>query len=911
MSLRFILRRFLSSSSVHFRVLGVLASMLLAMEVLVVHSQAPGSPPEVLHAGKLKVALNKLTTLGSVLYVAAHPDDENTAFIAYCANEKLLRTAYLSITRGDGGQNLIGSEQSELLGMIRTQELLAARRIDGGEQLFTRALDFGFSKNPNETFAIWGKERILADVVWAVRKFRPDVIITRFPKTGEGGHGHHTASAILAEEAFFAAQDPKRFPEQLRYVQPWRAKRVLWNAWLPVLEARKADLAKLTAIDVGAYSPLLGKSCTELAAESRSQHKSQGFGSSGVRGESLNYFDFIAGDSIKPSLAQTPQQQGRAMHYDIFEGIDVSWNRVDSGRGAGAAIGRLLEQAQREFNLEQPEAILPLLLKARAAMTALLGTNVDDQWILHKRKELDEVVRSCAGIWIEALATASGNLSGIQQPVTPAQADAAYSVTPGASVKVAASLVNRSSARLSLVSVQFPFTTATVVNTELQRGKFVRTETIVDVPSSHPITQPYWLQKPMERGVFSLDDQRLVGLPENAPPLTVGLTVRFPVSPSLFEDITYTVPVIHRRTDRVLGEVYRPLEIVPPVSLILAEKSIIVAEPGAHSVSVVVRSNKNAARGIVRLMLPEGWKCEPSARSFALAAKGDEMQALFSITPPAKPLASASSSSSSSLRAEAILEDGSRSERGMMTLEYPHIPAQALFPEAAARLVYVDVKKTIKTIGYISSKSDDVAHYLRQIGFNVQELTDDDIEKGVLSRYDAIVTGVRAYNDNQRPRLRQQYRRLMDYVQQGGTMIVQYNTSNGLVTDSIGPYPFTISRDRVTEEDAAVKFLNDQHPLLNIPNRITQRDFEGWVQERGLYFANKWDARYQTLLACNDSGESEKQGGMLIAQYGKGAFIYSGYAWFRQLPAGVPGAYRLFVNMLHAAQTLSSSAKAR
>jgi LmbE family N-acetylglucosaminyl deacetylase len=397
-------------------------------------------PAEVMNAGKLKLSLNKLTTLGSVLYVAAHPDDENTALISYCANGRLLRTAYLSMTRGDGGQNLIGSEQSELMGLIRTQELLAARRIDGGEQMFSRAIDFGYSKTPDETLKIWGRERILADVVWAIRKFRPDVILTRFPKTGEGGHGHHTSSALLAEDAFAAAADPKRFPEQLQFVKPWRAKRILWNGWLPILEARKADLAKMTSIDVGEYNSLLGKSYTELAAESRSQHKSQGFGASGARGETLNYFDLIAGDSIKPANGK----------YDVFEGVDMTWNRVTGG----ARVAKLLEQAQREYNLEKPDAILPTLLKARAAMAEI----ADDYWVPQKRKELDEVIRSCAGMWIEALVIGAN-----------ASADAAYSAVPGGTVKIAASLVNRSTTPLTLItlkSVQFPFTTATVLVSE-------------------------------------------------------------------------------------------------------------------------------------------------------------------------------------------------------------------------------------------------------------------------------------------------------------------------------------------------------------------------------------------------------------------------------------------------------------
>jgi LmbE family N-acetylglucosaminyl deacetylase len=839
--------------------------------------RAQPTPP--MNAAQLKLALNKLTVLGSVMYVAAHPDDENTALISYCANEKLLRTAYLSMTRGDGGQNLIGSEMSELLGVIRTQELLAARRADGGEQLFTRAVDFGFSKGPNETLTIWGKERVLADVVWAIRKFRPDVILTRFPKTGEGGHGHHTASAILAEEAFAAAADPKRFPEQLQYVKVWQAKRILWNAWLPVLEARKADLATLTSVDVGAYNVLLGKSYTELAAESRSMHKSQGFGSSGVRGETLNYFDFLAGDSLKTVDGK----------YDIFGGTDLTWSRVQGG----AAVGKLLEEAKSRFNPENPAALLPTLLQAYREMSLLK----DDYWIPQKRKELSEVIRSCAGMWVESVAL---------KPNT--QNEPEYSGVAGGLVKISAAVVNRSNAPVMLKRVLFPFSGDSLVNKELQKGKFLTTVVTKTIPKNTPLTQPYWLQTAPDKGLFSVSDQQMIGLPENPPALAVTFVLGFGAGGGT--ELSFTTPLLSRRTDPVLGEVYRPFELVPPVALNLADKSLVFADATAREIPVVVKSNIQNAQGSVSLNLPVGWKCEPRNIAFTLAGKHDEMKAIFKITPPAKPN---SASSDEFVLAQATLNptlndavgNATTTSKGMMSIAYTHIPTQTLFPEAKAKLVYLNVQKTIKTIGYIASASDDVPDYLAQLGFDVKLLTDDDVDNQPLARFDAIVTGVRAYNT--RPRLKQQYRRLMDYVSSGGTLLVQYNTSNALVTDSIGPYPFTISRDRVTEEDAAITIANSKHPLLMQPNVISAQDFDGWVQERGLYFASKWDARYQTLLSCHDTGESDKSGGMLVAQYGKGVFIYSGYAWFRQLPAGVPGAYRLLVNLLHAAKTLDNA----
>lgn len=850
-------------SNVMTRILSMFVVLLVSATLL--HAQ----PTEVMNAAKLQNSLKKLNTLGSVLYVAAHPDDENTAFIAYCANERLFRATYLSMTRGDGGQNIIGSEQSELLGIIRTQELLAARRTDGGEQMFTRALDFGYSKTPEETFKIWGKDRILADVVWAMRKMRPDVIVTRFPTTGEGGHGHHTASAILAGEAFAAAGDPNRFPEQLKYVKVWQPKRLLWNAWLPIIEARKANPAQFPTIDLSAYNPLLGKSATELAAESRSMHKSQGFGVSALRGETLNYFEHIAGDSAKG---------------DIFSGVDMTWNRIKGG----AEIGKLLDEASKKFQPENPAVILPILVKAYKAMNDVQKATGEDYWIPQKRKELLEVIRSASGMWIEAIAQNQ-----------PQQGETGYSGVPTGTVRIAASIVNRSSASILLKRVLFPFAGDSVVGKELQRGKFQAITVTKTIPASTPLSQPYWLQNPPEKGTFSVADQALIGQPENKPTLEVSFVVAIGG-----EEIAFSAPVLHRRTDRVLGELYRPFVIAPPVALNLQQRAFIFADSSSKEVSVLVQANTPKAVGMVRLRLPEGWRATPDNVAFALANKGDEMRAVFMVKPP-----QVSVNPDEHVVAEASVGTTSTTtvSKGMTTIAYTHIPAQTIFPDAKARLVRMELRKSVKTIGYIDGASDDVAEYLKQSGFTVTLLSDDEIETGNLSRYDAIVSGIRVYNDNARPRLRQQYRRLMNYVAEGGTMIVQYQLSSGLVTDSIGPYPFTISRDRVTEEDATVKFLKANHPVLTSPNVITAQDFDGWVQERGLYFANKWDDRYETLLSCNDAGEPEKKGGMLLARYGKGAFVYTGYAWFRELPAGVPGAYRLFVNLLHAGQTLNNT----
>jgi hypothetical protein len=512
----------------------------------------------------------------------------------------------------------------------------------------------------------------------------------------------------------------------------------------------------------------------------------------------------------------------------------------------------------------------------------------EEYWIPQKRKELLEVIRSASGMWIEAIAQNQ-----------PQQGETGYSGVPSGTVRIAASIVNRSSASILLKRVLFPFAGDSVVGKELQRGKFQAITVTKTIPASTPLSQPYWLQSPPEKGTFTVADQALIGQPENKPALEVSFVVAIGG-----EEITFAVPVLHRRTDRVLGELYRPFVIAPAVALNLQQRAFIFADSSSKEISVLVQANTPKAVGTVRLRLPEGWRATPDNVAFTLANKGDEMRAVFMVKPP-----QVSVNPDEYVVAEATVGTTSTTtvSKGMTTIAYTHIPAQTIFPDAKARLVRLELRKSVKTIGYIDGASDDVAEYLKQSGFAVTLLSDDEIETGNLSRYDAIVSGIRVYNDNARPRLRQQYRRLMDYVAEGGTMIVQYQLSSGLVTDSIGPYPFTISRDRVTEEDATVKFVKANHPVLTSPNVITAQDFEGWVQERGLYFANKWDDRYETLLSCNDAGEPEKKGGMLLARYGKGAFVYTGYAWFRELPAGVPGAYRLFVNLLHAGQTLNNA----
>ena len=817
---------------------------VLSFILLLLYSIVQAQPVKQPDAAELELAVKKLNVLGSVLYIAAHPDDENTAALAYFESGRLLRAGYCAMNRGSGGQNLIGNEQADELGVIRTQELLAARRIDGAEQFFTRAVDFGFSKNPEETFDIWGKQKILSDVVWIIRKFRPDVIITRFPGTGEGGHGHHTASALLAEEAFKLAGDPDSFPDQIKYVKTWQPKRLYWNAWLPILEKRKADTSGLIKIDLGAYNPLLGKSYTEIAAESRSMHKSQGFGVSARRGEQVNYFQYLEGDS-----AET----------DLFDGVDLTWNRVKGS----SKVSALLKEVEKEYNTEDPVASLPKLIQAYSELSKL----DDDYWVPLKKKELLDVIRSAAGLWLEA------------------DADT-YAYTAGDSVKISVLAVNRSGYPIKLKSISVTHQTSDDnVNRILNKNEMTKYVESAVLPADASITQPYWLVKPHGKGAYTVDDQQLIGKASGDPPLTAEFILTIGTT-----DLTMEVPVEYQWTDPVHGEEYRPIEITPPVSITLSNGIYLFTDSTPKPVIVKLKSNTANASGELRLQLPAGWKAGPEEYHYSIPEKGTEKNFTFNVTPP-------DSASESTLQAFAE-EDGNQITRGIVSIDYPHIPVQTLFPPAQAKLLRLNINKTINAIGYIMGSGDKIPEYLRQLGYNVDLLSDAELDTAELSKYDAIIAGIRAYNT--RARLAQDQPRLMNYVKNGGTFLVQYNTSFNLVTENIGPYPFSLSHDRITVEEAPITFVNPSLPVLNYPDKITQDDFSGWVQERGLYFADKWDPRYQVVLSGNDPGEKPLDGGMLYAEYGKGVFIYSGYSWFRQIPAGVPGAFRFFVNMISA-----------
>ena len=799
-----------------------------------------------LNSSEIVQALKKLNTVGSVLYVAAHPDDENTKLLGYLANEKKLRTGYLSLTRGDGGQNLIGKEQGEALGLIRTQELLAARRTDGAEQFFTRANDFGFSKNPEETFTIWNKDSILADVVLTIRRFKPDVIICRFPTTGEGGHGHHTASAMLALEAFDAAADPKRFPEQLTTTDIWQAKRIFWNTFN--FGTTNTTAPNQLKIDAGAYNPLLGKSYGEIAAESRSCHKSQGFGSAKQRGSAIEYFKLLKGDSAK---------------NDLMEGINITWTKFKGQE----KIQKAIEECIKKFNPQTPENSLAEMVSIYKLIQALDEKNPDlKYWKQQKLKEAELLLLSCSGLWLEATT-------------------ADYIAIPGEDLSITVQVVNRNNAAVKLNNIAY-LKSDTTTALSLKANELYTFKRKEKLPASLAFSNPYWLNEKHDIGMYSVHTASLIGKPENES------TTRVVFSVSLLDlNLNISRDLVYKYTDPVKGEVYRPLEILPPATVTIPEKVFVFTDATAKSIFITVKANAANTNGKLEIKGSEGWNITIKNPEFKLVNKGDEaiIEAIVNADKTAK---------DGRLSASIVVNSVSY-HKSMKRIEYDHIPYQFILSDAEAGLVNIDLKKTGINIGYIPGAGDDVPAALKQTGFNVTVLTDDLLSNENLSKYNAIISGVRAYNTNDR--LQVHYTKLMDYVKNGGNLIVQYNTNNriGPVVAKIGPYPFTISRDRVTNEKAEITFSNVNHPALNFPNKITPKDFEGWVQERGIYFATEIDKQYETILTMNDPNEKASDGSLIIGKYGKGNFVYTGLVFFRELPAGIPGAYRLFVNLLN------------
>ncbi|MCB0451419.1 MAG: PIG-L family deacetylase [Aequorivita sp.] len=807
-------------------------------------AQAPKKPT----ASEIYHELQKLNFVGSALYIAAHPDDENTRLISYLVNDVHANTAYLSLTRGDGGQNLVGPELRELLGVIRTQELLAARKTDGGQQFFTRANDFGYSKNPDETFDFWTKNEVLGDVVMAIRKFKPDIIVNRFDHRSPGTtHGHHTASALLSVEAFDMVNDASKFPKSATEYGVWKPQRLFFNTswWFYGSQEKfeKADKKDLVSVETGNYFPALGLSNGEIASLSRSMHKSQGFGSTGSRGTETEYLELLKGS--KPS------------ENNLFEGINTNWSRLEGG----SEIGAVLNPLEENFNFKNPSEMLPQLLKAYPLVSNLK----DEHWRNIKLEQLKQLILDCGGIFIEA-------------------ASEKNSVNPDENFKVNIEAINRGKSNVVLKSIK---------NSE---GKILwdkaealpfnddkKNEITLNSRNHNPsYSSPYWLNEKGTVGMYVAPDD-LIGLPETPPLEQLTFELQFGNT-----TIPFTKSIIYKFNDPVKGEVYRPLEVLPEVTASIPEKVLIFASDEAESVSVIVRAGKDNISGNASLQHPDGWKVTPAQHAFKLERNGETKTFNFKVTPP--------KGQSEGYLKTIVAADGKSYDKELVTIDYDHIPYQSVLLPSEAKVAKIAIQKKGQNIGYINGAGDAIPESLKQIGYSVTTIEPSNISIENLQTFDAIVVGIRAYNTV--PELAFAQTALNKYVENGGTLLVQYNTSRGLITENIAPYDLKLSRDRVTDEFSEVKILSPENPILNTPNKITQNDFEGWVQERGLYFPNDWAKEFTPILGMNDKGESQTKGALLVAKYGKGYYIYTGLSFFRELPAGVPGAYRLFANML-------------
>lgn len=812
---------------------------LVALALLPHGSDAASAPTT---AADLLQELRNFRETGSVLYIAAHPDDENNRLLPYLARGRALRTGYLSLTRGDGGQNLIGSELGDQLGVIRTHELLAARRVDGGQQFFSRARDFGFSKDSADTLQRWDRQQVVADIVRVIRQFRPDVLIARFSPVPGGTHGHHTASAILAVEAFKLAGDPSAFPEQLGALQPWQPKRIFWNSWTPPGTAAPAP-TDMIRLDAGGYDPLLGESFGEIGARGRSMHKSQGEGRTGTRGPAWENFSVLAGEPAS---------------HDLLDGIDTSWNRI----AGGAEIGPRADELIAKFDPYNPAASVPALLVIRRQLAALAS----DPLVLEKRAQLDRILQACLGLFVETV-------------VAQAQ------VMPGEELKLRHTVVLRTTHPLRWMGVRYPRLQreATDAPVTLGRDEPAERNSTQVLPTATPVSQPYWLREPGTEGMCEVADASLIGRPENPPAFPVEHLFEIDGQPLVIAD--EPVQVIN---DPVRGELRRRLDVIPPVSLGWIQALELFGPGTSKPVTVELTAARAGATGTVQLDLPAGWQATPAQQEFRLVNAGDRQRFTFTVTAPAQ-------ATTAYLTASATI-DGKRYDHARIEIRYDHILAQLLQPSARLKVVSLDLATRGQAIGYLPGAGDLVGESLTRMGYTVATIGNGDLTPENLRRFDAIVVGVRAFNT--RDDLNGRMAALFTYAEQGGTVVVQYNTTYGLQSNRLAPYALELSRDRVTDMKAPVTLLAPDHPVLTTPNRITAADFDGWVQERARFVPRSWGAEFTPLLAMSDPGEDPLRGTLLVARHGRGYFVHTSLSWFRELPAGVPGAYRLFANIV-------------
>ena len=785
--------------------------------------------------------LEKLNTLGKVLYVAAHPDDENTRLITYLSNEKKYQTAYLSLTRGDGGQNLIGKDLKENLGLIRTQELLEARKIDGGIQFFTSAIDFGYSKNSKESLEFWNEDQILYELVWIIRKFKPDVIITRFNEVSGITHGHHTASSILANKAFRISGNPDIFPDQLEFLESWKAKRIFWNTSTRFFDLSKYSDDEILKIDVGIYNNILGKSYNEISSESRSMHKSQGFGSLKRRGSEKELFIL---------------SQGEKYDDNLMDGIDFTWNRLGENNEIIEYINNLVD----EYDPKKPYKTVNKL----SILYEKVSKINDEDWKKIKLNEIKNLIKACLGLFFESLSDVS--ISSI-----------------GENIKVNFDAINRSPININLKQVSV-FGEDFLIEKDLINNESFRFEKTIKIPESENFTEKYWLINKPNFGNYDVNEQELIGNADNDFPVETNFV--FTVNNI---ELSYTIPLLNKKNSPTKGDDYKIFNIGLPIYLNPKRYNELVVNSNSQTIEVEVISGKENLDATIYLDVPENIKYEPKYFDLSFKDLNEKKIIKFDLTLPE------TDSFKENIIVKAKYND-EYYERGIKEINYDHIIQQVRFPLSEIKIIKFNIKTKGKNIAYFMGSGDNIPSFLSLIGYKIDLLTLDQLSTDILSNYDALIIGIRAYNVNKK--LIEKTKEIHNYVQNGGNVLVQYNTSRGIDVKDFAPYSFNISRNRTSQENSKVDIINKNHLALNYPNKILLEDFDNWVQERGLYFPTNWSNDYETLISSNDSGEKPNHGGILISKIGKGHYVYTSYSWFRQLPSGVSGAYKLFVNLI-------------
>lgn len=803
--------------------------------------------PEKWNSSQIEQAIEKLNVLGNVLYVAAHPDDENTRLITYFANYHHVNTAYISLTRGSGGQNLIGKELKETLGIIRTHELMEARKIDGGHQFFSRAKDFGYTKNPNETFQKWDKNEVLQDLVYTIRLYRPDIVINRFNHRTEGNtHGHHTVSAMLSVEAFELAGNPNAFSNQLNEVEVWQPKAIYFNDssffYSSQQAFKKADHTNFLAIPIGKYYPRIGLSNNEIAALSRSQHKSQGFGNIGSRGDETEYLEFLKGEK-KPSK-------------EVFEYIDISWNRLQNTKD----IQLKLQEITANFNSKKPwESIKDL-----AELHKKVSMVKDDFWRKKKLSEIEKIIQHAAGLFIEAITNQKNCF-------------------PGEEIEIQLEIINRSPIDIVIANILFN-EEQLIGKHSLEENKKKIVEHKLKIPENTPYSNPFWLNEDTTESMYRIYENSLKNSPTN--PFHISIKILLEVA-----GISFSIEreVVYKTNDPIEGEVYKKLLILPEVSIKPDKEKLVFNNFAAQKIQLEIVNYADSLVAELILNQLKNWKIETTQKNLYLQQKGASTSLEINLSPT-------KNAKRSLLLPKLVYSNGKEFNCSVSIIDYPHIENFAQMKQASIELIPLQLNIQPKKIGYIQGAGDKVDIATKNLGFDIEKLSIQNLQHEPLINYDVIILGIRAFNVHDE--LEFLKHKLFDFAKNGGHLIIQYQTSQGLKAKDISPVQVQLNRGRVTDENAEVSFKAINHSFLNHPNNITLKDFDGWEQERGLYFAEEWDASFEAILSMADPNEEQQKGSLISTPYGNGQITYTGLSFFRQLPAGIEGAYKLWANII-------------